>query len=297
MSSRLALAGASGALPTEGSVMLVGAASGLDLGPFGDARVTMLQDMMPDAANWAARGHQVVRHIPDERFDAAVVFLPRSRQAARDRVARATAVARRVFVDGQKTDGVETMLKDVRRAVPLQGTLSKAHGKLFWFDTEGMGGAPFETWLAEPGMIDDRWHVVPGVFSADGIDPGSALLAQSLPAHLSGRIADLGAGWGYLSACALERCEGISELHLVEAQASALDCARRNVSDARARFHWADATDWTGCARSRRGGHEPALSHRPHGRYRARPGLHRRCGTASAAGRGTVDGREPAPGL
>ena len=90
--------------------------------------------------------------------------------------------------------------------------------------------------------LGGRWQVRPGVFSADGADPGSVLLADAVPAVLSGRVADLGAGWGYLSARVLERCRDVSEIHLVEAQASALDCARANVADPRARFHWADAT-------------------------------------------------------
>ena len=38
------------------------------------------------------------------------------------------------------------------------------------------------------------------------------------------------------------RHPGVEVLHLVEADHAALDCARRNVTDPRARFHWADAT-------------------------------------------------------
>ena len=34
----------------------------------------------------------------------------------------------------------------------------------------------------------------------------------------------------------------MKELDLIEAEADALDCARLNITDARARFHWADAT-------------------------------------------------------
>lgn len=232
---------AADALPRAGSVLLFGPPAGLDLGAFGAMQVTVLHDMMPDAARWKARGGEVVQEVPARRFDAAVVSLPRSRAAARDRIARAAAAASRVLVDGQKTDGIDAMLKAVRRRVPVGGTLSKAHGKVFWFDADG---DVFADWRAEPALIDDRWHVVPGVFSAEGVDPGSALLADALPAHLAGRVADLGAGWGYLSARALARCAGITELHLVEAQRSALDCARRNVADPRARFHWADATEW-----------------------------------------------------
>ena len=41
----------------------------------------------------------------------------------------------------------------------------------------------------------------------------------------------------------LER-ESITRLDLVEADHAALACARRNVLDPRAAFHWADATTW-----------------------------------------------------
>ena len=54
---------------------------------------------------------------------------------------------------------------------------------------------------------------------------------------------DLGGGWGYLAARALAR-DGIERLDLVEAELTALDCARQNVTDPRAHLHWADATRW-----------------------------------------------------
>ncbi|KDB02737.1 hypothetical protein U879_15605, partial [Defluviimonas sp. 20V17] len=82
---------------------------------------------------------------------------------------------------------------------------------------------------------------LPGVFSADGPDKASVLLARSLPAKLPTRVADLGAGWGYLARAILAR-DGVEELHLIEAERTALDCARQNITDPRARFHWADAT-------------------------------------------------------
>ncbi len=87
---------------------------------------------------------------------------------------------------------------------------------------------------------DEGFHTAPGAFSADGPDPGSRLLAAHLPTDMRGRVCDLGAGWGYLAAVALENPR-IDELHLIEANHAALDCARRNINDPRARFHWADA--------------------------------------------------------
>jgi 16S rRNA (guanine1207-N2)-methyltransferase len=38
--------------------------------------------------------------------------------------------------------------------------------------------------------------------------------------------------------------EAVEELHLVEASHTALECAKSNVQDKRAQFHWADARGW-----------------------------------------------------
>ena len=38
--------------------------------------------------------------------------------------------------------------------------------------------------------------------------------------------------------------KSVETVHLVEAGHSALECARHNVTDPRAKFHWADATTW-----------------------------------------------------
>jgi len=83
----------------------------------------------------------------------------------------------------------------------------------------------------------------PGVFSADGSDRGSVLLAAALPEKIKGHVADLGAGWGYLSRAILAH-DGVKSLDLVEADREALDCARENITDPRAVFHWADATSF-----------------------------------------------------
>lgn len=78
----------------------------------------------------------------------------------------------------------------------------------------------------------------PGVFSWDRLDPGTGLLLAHLP-PLAGRGADLGAGLGLLSRAVLAQ-GAVTRLTLVETDRRALDCARRNIDDARADFLWAD---------------------------------------------------------
>lgn len=242
MSLRLDLACALEAFPTApgSAILVVSPPEGLQLDAFGDADLTFVQDMMPGAQHLTAQGFSVVPEVPETgTFDAAIVFVPRAKAAARDAVARTARVAGQLVVDGQKTDGVEPLLKAARARMDVQGVLSKAHGKIFWGPAPDLGD-----WIETSHLIDGRWTVAPGVFSADAVDPGSALLAAHLPDTLRGCCADLGAGWGFLAASVLERCAGISEMHLVEAQGRALACARQNVRDERAMFHWADATAW-----------------------------------------------------
>jgi len=234
---RLELALEAGLSLPEGRVAVFAPRAGVDLSALRDVQV--VTGFLPDAAFFRAAGLDVVTEA-EGRYAAAMVCLPRSKARARALVAEAAMrTDGPVIVDGLKSDGIEAVLKDVRRRVDVNGPINKAHGKLFWFT-----GGDFRDWSA-PGdaEVEGGWITAPGVFSEDGVDPASALLAESLPDTLSGHFADLGAGWGYLSARLLER-PGVASVALVEAEHAALACARRNVADPRATFHWADATAW-----------------------------------------------------
>ncbi|MES2985152.1 MAG: methyltransferase [Pseudomonadota bacterium] len=99
-------------------------------------------------------------------------------------------------------------------------------------DAALLAGAPQH--VAETGL----W-AHPGVFSWNRLDAGSALLLEHLPL-LSGRGADLGGGIGVLSLAVLAAAT-VSELTLVELDGRAIAAAKRNISDPRVRFLWADA--------------------------------------------------------
>lgn len=236
---RLSQALESGALtlPATGRIAVYRPRIGDDLSDLPKDRTVVLTGFKPDHDHFA----QGLSVMPAPPYAAALVCLPRSREAGRALIARAAAEVTpggMIAVDGQKTDGIDSALKDLRGRVELSESLSKAHGKLATF----AAGPDLSDWLARPRMADG-FQTMPGIFSADGPDKGSVLLAEALPAKLSGKVADLGAGWGFL-ACDILKRPGVKRLDLVEAEAEALDCARGNVTDPRARFHWADATIW-----------------------------------------------------
>ncbi|MBD1205333.1 MAG: class I SAM-dependent methyltransferase [Rhodobacteraceae bacterium] len=225
-------------LPAEGRIAVIRPRLGDDLSALPKDRLEVVTGFKPDADWFEGRGYRVVSRAAGP-YAAAVVCLPRARAQAEALIAEAAGCVTPggpVAVDGQKTDGVDSLLKALRGRVSMSEALSKAHGKIAVFPA----GPGLEDWAARPAEVDG-FRTVAGVFSADGVDRGSALLAAALPAEMKGKVADLGAGWGYLSRAVLAR-PGVKECHLVEAEAEAIDCARVNVDDPRAVFHWADAT-------------------------------------------------------
>ena len=238
----LALSGGDLTLPATGRIAVFAPRAGADLSMLPQDRVQIITAFRPDHDAFATAGYAGARQ-PEGAFTAALVCLPRAKAQGRALLAQACAAVTPgalVIVDGQKTDGIESMLRDLRGQGVQPAVLSKAHGKILWFAAQSM---PADWHPRGPQPVADGFVTAEGVFSADGIDPASRLLADSLPEKLGAHVVDLGAGWGYLAARILAR-DNVRSLDLVEADHSALECARRNVTDPRAQFHWADATTW-----------------------------------------------------
>lgn len=228
------------ALPPEGGIVVLRPRLGDDLTALPQDRVVVRTGFRPDHAYFAARGFAMGGDAP---FAAAVACVPRARAAALAMIAEAVALVPAgapVLLDGQKTDGVESIIKACRQAGLILGeVLSKAHGKAVVLTAAPVPG----DWAAVNRVVEGGLVTNAYCFSADGPDRGSALLAAALPARLGPKVVDLGAGWGYLSRAVLAR-DGVKRLDVVEAEAEALACAKINADDPRARFHWADATSF-----------------------------------------------------
>lgn len=215
-----------------GNVLVIRAQDLLGLEALGD--VTVEQGFFPLAAQFENAAVPVLPRA-EGRFAMVLVHLTRSRAENLCNIARACAMSDgKVLVNGAKTDGIESLLKQVRKEVPVE-VISKAHGKVFWLDA-----APMPTgWLEAGELAANKVGMLtaPGMFSYEKADAGSTLLAPYITG-LKGRVADLGAGWGWLAAQAL--APEVSEMALYEAEHMALEAAKANLSDERARFIWAD---------------------------------------------------------
>ena len=227
------------ALPASGQIAVVSPPPEADLSVLPKDRVTVVSRQYPVHSKFKSMGYETIT-APADRFALSILCLPRAKSEARAAIADiAPRTEGPVVIDGQITDGVESLLKELKKHGEIGPVTIKAHGKLFAFQ----GEVP-ESWAAIAAPVTvaagRRFQTGPGVFSADGVDPGSAALANALPKDLKGRVIDLGAGWGYLSDSIL-KSPRVTRLELVEADHAALEAARANITDPRASFHWTDA--------------------------------------------------------
>lgn len=245
------------AWPADGGALFLRARDGWPLRQQARPGLVCEQSFKPDADALQRSGWTVVdpqQADSDARYPLVLVLPPRQRDEARALFAQALqrcAPGGIVVASLANDEGAKSGEGDFKRLCGLDGNLTKHHCRVFWArrDEARVDAALLAEWAtldAVRPILGGRFASRPGVFAWDRIDPASQLLAEHLPNDLRGRAADLGAGYGYLSAELLQRCPGIASLDLYEAEARALDLARRNLADAAARlplrFLWQDVT-------------------------------------------------------
>jgi 16S rRNA (guanine1207-N2)-methyltransferase len=206
------------------------------------------QPFKPRAAAWEKAGFARVEDLAEAKFPLVMVLPGKSKDEALAWFAMAKdrlEPGGRLLVAMPNTAGAGRFEKELSKAagniVSIQKHKCRAFHALLDHANEGV----FREWRALGGLREiSGFTVRAGIFSSDHIDPGSQLLADHLPAHLHGNVADLGAGWGFLSDAVLKRCPKIQRLDLFEADARALECARRNLAGhpRATTFHWHDVT-------------------------------------------------------
>ena len=215
---------------------------------FASARLTCDQAFRPDFLDLQASGFDAgpaLSDAPAGRFDGALVLLGKHRRLNEAEIARAARLVKPgapVIVAGAKTLGGASTRKWAAGLVELSGTLAKTHAVVFWFAADAAPFADVSLKALEPAP---GYATAPGMFSADRVDTGSALLASHIGRDVSGAVADFGAGWGWLSGQVLERGAPWS-IDLIEADHRSLEAALANLTakagNVTVSGHWLDAT-------------------------------------------------------
>lgn len=240
----------------EGPVLFLRAREGAAMRQFPLEQLVCEQSYKPFAEELASGGLQVIADASaaETRYPLVLVLPPRQREEARALFARALSLCAPggvVVASITNNEGAKSGEADLKQLAGLGGSLTKNHCRVFWSKPLGDAhdAALLSRWNeldAPRPILDGRFRSRPGVFAWDRIDPASALLVEHLPSDIAGKGADLGAGYGYLSAEILARSDKVISLDLYEAEARALDLARHNLAGfedkATLAYRWHDVT-------------------------------------------------------
>lgn len=225
-------------LAEEARVLFCRARAGRELSLLDVAAVTCEQSFAPDRDALQKAGHTVVAETDETGFDLVLVLPTRQRQEARAQLARAASRVKPggvVLACAPNSEGAKTLEADLASLLGGAEKLSKNKCRVVWHEVNPEAVDPnlLAEWSdldAPRAVLDGSWKSRPGIFAWDRIDPASRLLIDHLPATLSGRGADLGAGFGVLSRHLLDKAPKVTALDLYEAEKRALDLAQENLA-------------------------------------------------------------------
>jgi 16S rRNA (guanine1207-N2)-methyltransferase len=211
------------------------------------------QSFKPEADALSQAGFAVNVADAQKTYDVVLILPPRQRDEARALLARAVAMTKpggRVIASQSNDEGARSTEGDLAKLTGDVESMSKNKCRVFWTASlarlDASLVADWQQLDAVRPIADGRFVSRPGIFAWDRIDVASALLAEHLPASLRGRAADLGAGFGYLSAELLTRCPGVTALDVYEAENRALELARVNLKQFEGRatlnYRWHDVS-------------------------------------------------------
>ena len=148
----------------------------------------------------------------------------------------------KIVIEGHNKTGIKNTLNFFKKNNLVEKVISKNHGKIFTFNNENLSKDLLHKLkkFNEPLQIANNYFTLPGVFSEKGIDKASEYFAKIFDENLKGYIADIGSGWGYLSAEALKKSKNIKKIYLFELNKNSIDISKMNVNDNRAIFKWVD---------------------------------------------------------
>lgn len=204
---------------------------------------------LPDAIAWSwhagDHGHLQARFAerchfgiepPDQAFEAAVLFLPKSRELT-DYLLHALAArlgGRPLFLVGEKRAGIERAAKQLAAYGETRKLDSARHCQLWLVRVQNAPAAPDLHALAQRfslDLADGPLDVLslPGVFSHGRLDRGTALLLDHLDGLPNGRLLDFGCGAGIIGST-LKKRYPLNDVVLLDVDAFAVESSRMTLA-------------------------------------------------------------------
>lgn len=177
--------------------------------------------------------------VPGPGFDVALYTPARWEAKARafqliDAAFQRMAIHGRLLLAGRRDAGVESYRKRLEAVFGGAEKLSAKSGLRIYRSNKKnatAGADPVDTAhsfvVDDPGGVRIAFDTRAGVFSSDGLDPGTRFLIDTVDVRAHHCVLDLGCGFGAIGIAAARRARKVL---LLDSDLLAVQCARRNVA-------------------------------------------------------------------
>lgn len=173
-------------------------------------------------------------------FDVALLPVPKGRELARGLLWSAHQALRpggKLYIGGATDGGTKTLIADAAVLFGKSGTVAYRHHQRLGLAVQPneISAYPAE-WGENPTHLQTRQlaeldgltvHTMPGVFSWDHLDDGTALLIEHMAINAGERVLDMGCGYGVIGVIAAQR--GAGDVMLIDDSLLAIRCAQATV--------------------------------------------------------------------
>lgn len=193
------------------------------------------------------QGYEVNSYLAksEPNYDICIIAFGKFREKNDELLARAKIITRQngvIIIGGSKNTGIASAKKRIAKETIVEENHIKHHAVAFSFRNQG--ATKDDELVIQNQKFVGRFVTVSGLFSSNKIDIGSSMLANYFSGRLKGRVADLGAGWGYLSAQAIKASNNIDVIELFEAEWRGIESCRKNLEEhsnkLTIKYHWHD---------------------------------------------------------
>lgn len=164
--------------------------------------------------------------------DTLIYYWPKSKQEAEFQLCNLLSlmpVGSEIFVVGENRSGVRSAENILARATSLNKIDSARRCGLYHGRVEKQTAFNLDDWWDEYQVDGVTVKALPGVFSRDGLDPGSQLLLSTFEPHMKGKVLDIACGAGVLAAVLARQSPKI-RLTLSDVSAGALASSRATLA-------------------------------------------------------------------
>lgn len=188
------------------------------------------------AAGKPEQHHFSAVYSTEEKFDGAVIYMPKSKDQAKMLIANVAACLNEnasLLLVGENKGGVKSAAKILETISSQVNKVDSArHCALFGAQLD-KAIKPFELrkWQSEldisVGGLDYKIYSLPGVFNHGSVDLGTKILLDNLPEIKKGRLLDFGCGAGVIG-CYLGLKSPESEIVMSDVSALAVHCSKES---------------------------------------------------------------------